>query len=65
MRAIADESELVAARLAAGDCGSKHQCWVLGAVDGDLKEGRIGFGEQLLDVGAGKARGDQPESRQR
>ncbi len=58
------ETELVAARAAAGDRGGEDESGVVGAVDREFEERGLGLVQQLDDVGAREARGNQAEGRQ-
>ena len=65
VRAVGDEPELVAARRRAGDRGGEHEGGVVGAVDRDLEQRRLGLIEQLGDVDAGETGRHQPERGER
>ena len=56
VRAVGDETELVAARAAAGDRGGEDEPRVVGAVDREFEERGLSLVQQLDDVGAGEAR---------
>ena len=63
--AVGDEPELVAARLTAGDRCGEHERGVVGAVDRDLQQRRLGLVEELREVDAGEPGRHQAERGQR
>ena len=66
VRAVGDRGRACRARRAAsaGDGGGEDERRVLGAVDRDLEERRLGLVEQLADVDTGEAGGHQAEGGQ-
>ena len=67
VRAVGDQSELVATRAARppGDRRREHERGVVGAVDRDLEQGRLGLVEKLGDVDAGETGRHEPERGER
>ena len=63
--AVGDQAELVAPRRTAGDRRGQDERRVAGAVDRDLEQARLRLVEELGDVGAGEAGGDQAEGGER
>lgn len=65
MGPVADEGQLVAARFAARDRRGEHESGVARVVHGHFEQGRVGFVEQLPDVGPRQSRRHEAEGRER